>query len=113
MSTYCAPLVADLSLFCYEKDTIIYLSDDVQADIIDVFNTTFRYLDDSLNINNTYIDYMVSQMHLSEIWLYAAYASDTKVSFWDLNLSIRYDIVSTKFTFNVTVLLLKLSFSNV
>ena len=27
------------------------LSDDKQADIIDVFNTTARYLDDILNIN--------------------------------------------------------------
>ena len=67
MDTYCAPLVADLSLFCYKKDTIISLSDDVQADIIDAFNTIFRYLDDSLNINNTFIDYMVSQMYPSEI----------------------------------------------
>ena len=31
------------------------LSDDKQADIIDVFNTTARYLDDILN-NNIYID---------------------------------------------------------
>ena len=30
------------------------LSDDKQADIIDVFNTTARYLDDILN-NNIYI----------------------------------------------------------
>ena len=28
------------------------LSDDKQADIIDAFNTTSRYLDDKLNINS-------------------------------------------------------------
>ena len=28
------------------------LSDDKQSDIIDAFNTTARYLDDILNINN-------------------------------------------------------------
>ena len=28
------------------------LSDDKQADVIDAFNTTSRYLDYSLNINN-------------------------------------------------------------
>ena len=28
------------------------LSDDKQADVIDAFNTTSRYLDDILNINN-------------------------------------------------------------
>ena len=30
------------------------LSDDKHADIIEVFNTTSRYLDDILNINNVY-----------------------------------------------------------
>ena len=34
-------------------------SDDKQADIIDAFNTTSRYLDDVLNINNVYFDTMV------------------------------------------------------
>ena len=32
------------------------LSDDKQADIIDAFNTTSRYLGDILNINNVYFD---------------------------------------------------------
>ena len=32
------------------------LSDDKQADIIDVFNTTSRYLDDILNIKNVHFD---------------------------------------------------------
>ena len=31
-------------------------SDDRQADVIDAFNTTSRYLDDTLNINNEYFD---------------------------------------------------------
>ena len=30
------------------------LSDDKQADVIDAFNTTSRYFDDILNINNVY-----------------------------------------------------------
>ena len=37
------------------------LSDDKQADVIDAFNTTSRYLDDILNINNVYFDNMVSK----------------------------------------------------
>ena len=40
------------------------LSDDKQADVIDAFNTTSRYLDDILNINNVYFDNMVSQYTL-------------------------------------------------
>ena len=34
MGTYCAPLVADLFLFCYERDFMMSLYDDRQADII-------------------------------------------------------------------------------
>ena len=46
MGTNYAPLVADLFLFCYERDFMMSLSDDKQADVIDAFNTTSRYLDD-------------------------------------------------------------------
>ena len=52
MGTNFAPLVADLYLFCYEKDFMTSLSVDKQADVIDAFNTTSRYSDDILNINN-------------------------------------------------------------
>ena len=52
MSTNCAPMVADLFLLCYEIEFKMSLSDDKQADIIDAFNTTSRYLNDILNINN-------------------------------------------------------------
>ena len=55
MGTYCTPLVADLFLFCYESDFMMFLSDDKQADIIDALNTTTRYLDDILNINDKYL----------------------------------------------------------
>ena len=44
MGTNCISLVADLFLFCYEGDFMMSLSDDKQADIIDAFNTTSRYL---------------------------------------------------------------------
>ena len=60
MDTNCVPLVADLFLFCYERDFMMSLSDDKQADFMDAFNTTSRYLDDILNINNVYFDSMVS-----------------------------------------------------
>ena len=34
MGTYCAPLFADLFLFCYERDFMMSLSDDKQANVI-------------------------------------------------------------------------------
>ena len=52
IGTNCAPLVADLFLFCYERDFMLSLSDNNQADIIEAFNSTSRYLDDLLNIDN-------------------------------------------------------------
>ena len=54
MSTNCAPLVVDLFMFCYERDFMMSLSDDNQADVIDAFNTTSRYLDDFLNIDSLF-----------------------------------------------------------
>ena len=72
------------------------LSDDKQADVIDAFNTTSRYLDDILNVNNVYFDNMVSQIYPSELQLNKANASDTEAAFLDLHLSISNDIVSTK-----------------
>ena len=38
--------------------------------LILVLNTTSRYLDDILNINNVYFDNMVSQIYPSELQLY-------------------------------------------
>ena len=96
MGTNCAPLVADLFLFCYERDFNMSLSNDKQANVIDAFNTTSKYLDDILNINNLYFDNMVSQIYPSELQLNKANTSDTIAAFLVLHLSISNDIVATK-----------------
>ena len=43
MGTNCAPLVADLFLFCYERDFMTSLSDVKQDEIIEAFKSTSRY----------------------------------------------------------------------
>ena len=96
MGTNCAPLVADLFLFCYQRDFMMSLSNDRQADIIGAFNTSSRYLDDISNIYNIYFDTMVSKIYPSELQLNKDNTSDTEVAFLDLHLSISNDIVSTK-----------------
>ena len=96
VGTNYASLVADLFLFCYERDFMMSLSGDKQADVIDAFNTTSRYLDDILNINNVYFDNMVSQIYPSELQLNKANTSDTEAAFLDLHLSISNNNVSTK-----------------
>ena len=45
-----------LFFFCYERDFMLSLSDNNQTDIIEAFNSTSRYLNDLLNIDNPYFD---------------------------------------------------------
>ena len=93
MGTNCAPLVADLFLFYYERDFMLSLSDNNQTDIIEAFNSTSRYLDDLLNIDNLYFEQMVGQIYPTELQLNKANSSDSEAPFLDLNLSITNGIV--------------------
>ena len=52
MDTNFAPLVADWFLLCYKRDFMLSLSDNNQTDIIEAFNSSSRYLDGLLNIDN-------------------------------------------------------------
>ena len=106
MGTNCAPLVADLFLFFYERDFITSLSNDNQADIIEAFNSTSRYLDDLLNIDNPYFEGMVNQLYPPEMKLNKANTSDTEAPFLDLHLSIFNGLVSSKFMINAMALIL-------
>ena len=96
MYTNCAPLIADLFLFCYERDCMLSLSDDNQSEVIEAFNSTSRYLDDLLNINNYFFDSLVNHIYSSEPQVRKAYVSDTEASFSDLRLFISNDFVNTK-----------------
>ena len=96
MGTNCALLVVDLFLFCNERDFKMSLFDDKQPDFNVAFNTTSRYCDDILNINNVYFDNMVSQLYPSKLQLNKTYTSDTEVAFLDLHWPISNDIVSPK-----------------
>ena len=107
MGTYCAPLVVDLFLFCFEGDFMLSLSDNNQLDIIEAFNSTSRYLDDLLNIVNPYFEQMVGEIYPTELQLNKANFSDTEAPFMDLNLSIMNGIVSLKFMINGMILILK------
>ena len=86
-----APLVADLFLFCYERDFMLSLSDNNQADIVEAFYSTSRYLDDLLNIDNPYFAQMVSQIYPTVLQLNKASPSDTEAPFLDIVSSKFYD----------------------
>ena len=96
MGTNCDPLVADLFLFCYERDFMTSLSDVKQAEIIEAFKSTSRYLDDLLNIDNPYFEGMVNRIYPPELQLNKANTSDTEAPFLDLHLSISNGFVSSK-----------------
>ena len=85
VGTNCAPHVADLFLFCYERDFMLSLSDDNQAEVIEAFNSTSRYLDDLLNIENAFFDSMANHIYLQ--------------NFSYIRLILRYRGLSFRFTF--------------
>ena len=96
IGTNCAPLVADLFLFCYERDFMTSVSDVKQAEIIEAFKSTSRYPDDLLNIDNPYFEGMVNRIYSPELQLNKANTSDTEAPFLDLHLSISNGFVSSK-----------------
>ena len=75
---------------------MLSLSENNQSDVIEAFNSTSRYLDDLLKINNNFFDSMVNRIYPSELQLNKAKLSDTEASFLDLHLSISDGFVKTK-----------------
>ena len=69
MGTNCSPLVADLFLFCYERDFMLSLSEDNQSDVVEAFNSTSGYLDDFLNTEYNFFDSLVNCIYPSELQL--------------------------------------------
>ena len=51
MGTNCAPLLADIFLYWYQRDFMSDLHKSKQRDLIDMFNVTSRYLDDIFTID--------------------------------------------------------------
>ena len=81
MGTNYAPLVVDLFLFYYKRDFMKYLAKEKRYDMIDAFNSTSRYLDDLLNIDNIHFEQMVHRIYPAELQLNKSKASDTEAAF--------------------------------
>ena len=71
-------------------------SSDNQTDVIKAFNSTSRYLNDLLNIDNPYFEGKVNQIYPPEVQFYKANTSDTEAPCLDLHLSISNSLVSSK-----------------
>ena len=72
------------------------LNYDNQADVIEAFNSTSRYLDGLLNIDNLYFEGMVKQIYPPELQLNKKNNTDTEAPFLDLHLSIANGFVSSQ-----------------
>ena len=75
---------------------MLSLSEDNQSGVIEAFNSTSRYLDDILSIDNNFFDSMGNRIYSSELLLNKTNVSDAEVSFLDLHLSISDGFVKTK-----------------
>ena len=96
MGTNCAPLVADLFLYCYERDFMLSLNPKTQANVIKAFNDTSRYLDDIFNVDNPFFERMIPTIYPKELKLNKANNSDSYAAFLDLDLTISNGVISTK-----------------
>ena len=67
---------------------MLSLSEDNHPEVIEAFNSNSQYLDDLLDIDDSFFDSMVNHIYPSELQLNKANVSDTEASFLDLHLSI-------------------------
>ena len=83
IGTNCAPLIADLFLFCYERDFMFNLNKSKQYDLIDMLKTPLDILtvyspSITLNLRNIFL----------KLQLNKAYTSDKESSFLDLKINV-------------------------
>ena len=88
MGTNCAPLIADLFLYCYEMDFMSDCHKSKRHDLIDMFNDTFRYLVDIFTIDNPEFEKYIPDIYPAEIQLNKANTSDKETSILDLNIKV-------------------------
>ena len=86
IGTNCAPLIADLFLYCYERDFMSDLHKSKRHDLKDMFDYTSRYLDDIFNVDNPEFDKYIPDIYPAELQLDKANTSDKETSFLNLNI---------------------------
>ena len=91
---------------------MLSLSDNSQTNAIESFNSTSRYIDDLLNIDNTYFETNVkSYIYQTELQLNQTNSSDTEAPFLDLDLPITNGILSSKMYDKPQLFLILIRFS--
>ena len=69
MDTNCAPFIADLFLYCNERDFISDFHKSKRHDLIDMFNDFSRYLDEIFIIDNPEFEKYIPDIYPAELQL--------------------------------------------
>ena len=88
MGTNCAPLLADLFLYSYEAELIQKLLHEKKKSLAVAFNSTFRYIDDVLSINNNQFQSLVDSIYPNELEIKDTTESFTSASYLDVLLKL-------------------------
>ena len=76
MGTNCAPLIADLFLYCYERNFMSNLQKSKRFDLINKLNDTSRYLYDIFTIDSPEFAEHIPDIYPREFQLNKANTSD-------------------------------------
>jgi hypothetical protein len=87
MGTNCEPLLADLCLYFNEAEFIQKHLHEKNKPLV-AFNSTFRYIDDVLSINNDQFHSYVDSIYPSELEIKDTTESSTSASYLDILLNI-------------------------
>ena len=74
--------------------------------IIEAFNSTTRYLNDLLNIDNPYFVRMVNRIYPPELQFNKTHTSDTEAHFWICIYLFQTDLFNLKFMISAMNLVL-------
>ena len=81
-------LIADLFLYCYERDFMSNLQKSKRFGLIDKFDDTSRYLGDIFTIGNPEFVEHIPDIYPRELQLNKANTLDKETSFLDLNIKV-------------------------
>ena len=84
MGTNCAPLLADLFLYCYENEFLDKLIMEGKRKLARKFNLSYRYIDDLFSFNNNRFKEFISDIYPKELTISETTKSTSVASYLDL-----------------------------
>ena len=95
MGMCCAPLLANLFLMSYEYDFMGSLAKEKNVHL-NLFNSTFRYIDDLISLNNIVFERYIDKIYPQELSITKETQSDMAASYLDLFISVQDGKFHTK-----------------